>query len=134
MQELEYDVDDTVLFQQVLPCQRAQKEIHPHGKDEDQYDKALLVHPQIREDHGERIGEDKAEYRADEREQQRQPERFQILRRGYPGDIEKREPSVFAREPIVQDHEQRYDDKGSTPEHIRPCQQLLHFLMFILQW
>ena len=41
-----------VFLQQCLPGQGAQEEVHPHGKDENQDDKALLADMPACQDHG----------------------------------------------------------------------------------
>ena len=47
MQKIQDAVNDTCFFEKRLPCHGTQQEIHPHGKNENQYDKAVLVHAHI---------------------------------------------------------------------------------------
>ena len=74
MKETEDAVDNTVLFQKCLPSQRAEQKIHPHWKNEDQHDKTCLIDIFFSQNHGERVGEDQADYRTDKRQQKSQPE------------------------------------------------------------
>ena len=66
MKERKDVVDHACLFQQRLPCESAQQKVHPHGKDENQYDKAVLAHIHIGEYHSQGIGEEKTDRRADQ--------------------------------------------------------------------
>ena len=61
MEKRKYMVDDTVLFQQSLPCQRAKKKIHPHGQDKDQYNEIVSFYFQVCKYHRQRIGEQEAD-------------------------------------------------------------------------
>ena len=65
MEKGEDGVNHTRFFQQGLPGKRTQQEIHPHGKDENQYDEAVLVHVHMRQDHGQRVSKQKTDQRAD---------------------------------------------------------------------
>ena len=43
MEKAQNHIDDTVFFQQILPCECPQQKIHPHGKNEDQYNETGLI-------------------------------------------------------------------------------------------
>ena len=61
MQETQHAVDDTVFFKQCLPCQGAEKKVHPHRQDKDQHDKTCLTDFVLAQDHCQRIGKDQTD-------------------------------------------------------------------------
>ena len=54
-------IDNSVLFQQVLPCNDPKQRIHPHWQDENQYDKAGLIDAKSSQDHSQRVCENQAD-------------------------------------------------------------------------
>ena len=76
MEKAQNHIDDTVFFQQILPCECPQQKIHPHGKNEDQYNETGLIDIFFGQDHGKRVSKDQADERTHEREQQCQSQCF----------------------------------------------------------
>ena len=68
MQKGENGVNHSRFFQQRLPCKGSEKKIHPHGKNKYQNNKAVLVHIHIGQNHGKRIGQQKANQCTDKRQ------------------------------------------------------------------
>ena len=65
MEKMKETVDNSVLFQQVLPCNDSKQRIHPHWQDENQYDKAGLIDAKSSQDHSQRVCENQADNRTD---------------------------------------------------------------------
>ncbi len=50
-----------------------QQEIHPHGKDEDKYDHAVLAAFPAAQDHGKRVREQQTDHSCDQGQKEREP-------------------------------------------------------------
>ncbi len=111
-------VDDPVFLQQGLPRKGAQQKIHPHGQDKDQYNKVVPLYLHSCENHCQRIGEQKADQRAHEREQKRYPQRLCVSGRGNRRDIVEGKSARRVSQPVVEDHAEGDDDKYHGPDNI----------------
>ena len=119
MQKGEDVVDDAVFLQQRLPGQGAQQKVHPHGKDEQQYHKAALVDLMFVQDHGQRIGQDEADHRAHQRQEDGKPQCFGMLMGEDGQHVFHGEAAASVCETIPEDHEQRDDDETHGPDQVR---------------
>ena len=72
MQERKDTVDHAGLFEQCLPGKGTQQEIHPHGKDEDKYDHAVLAAFPAAQDHGKRVREQQTDHSCDQGQKERE--------------------------------------------------------------
>ena len=80
MQKIQDAVNDTCFFEKGLPGHGAQQEIHPHGKNENQYDKAVLVYAHITKNHGKRIGKQEAQSGCNQGKQESKPQGLCVFR------------------------------------------------------
>lgn len=61
MKEGENVVNHSVLFKQRLPCQCAEKEVHPHGQNKDQDNEVVPLYLHVGKDHRQRISKKEAD-------------------------------------------------------------------------
>ena len=73
----------------------------------------------IRQDHGKRIGQKKADGSAGQRQLDGKNERLGMFRGGYGYDIGQGKGAGLIGHSIVKYHAQRDDDKGAGPQDIR---------------
>ena len=118
MQKAQYTVDHTCFFQKRLPCQCAQQEIHPHGKDENQHNKAVSAYVHAGQHHGKGICQQKTDDCAGQRQLYGEQERFGMLCRCHCYNIFQGKSAGFIGYAIIKDHAQRNDDKSGGPEDI----------------
>ena len=128
---MENGVDDTVFFQEVLPCKSSEQKVHPHRKDENKYYEAGLVYISSGEDHCQRIGKDQADHCADKCKQKCKPQSLYILRCCDFGKVHPGEFSVIVSQTIIEDHDQRNDNERNCPEKVWPCQETFAILQFL---
>ena len=112
-------IDDPGFFEKRLPCQCAEKEIHPHRQNKYHHDKAFLVDLACGQYHGQRIGKEQTDKRADKGQDKGGNERLYMLRRADGSNVFQGKGPCIVGQSVIKYHAQRDDDKGCGPEKIR---------------
>ena len=76
----------------------------------------MLAYFHICQDHGQRVGQQETEQRADQRQQDGKAQCLGMFRRRDGRDVFQCEGAGLIRQSVVEDHAERNDDKDHRPE------------------
>ena len=118
MQRAEDAVDYAVLFEQRLPRERAEQKVHPHRQDEDEDHEIRAAYFHAAQNERERKGEQKADQRAHEGEQQRELQGLQVIMLYNRNHIVKCKRAAPVGQTEDKDQRERDYDEAYHPDEI----------------